>query len=649
VALLAFPLIVVIFGLVLGFAGISGSSVALHGEAAGGSGPLVGRARPIRFDEFYVRTPFVVRQAALGFPKSDEVGVGRHDMGVLAHLPVRGWQNALRPHEVPYQVFGLETAFALEWWLVQLILPAIGIYALALACRLRVVTAALVALIFVFSPAMQWLTATGLGEIVGYGCLAAALLVFAARMRTWWARIGLAVVAGWLGACFFAVIYPPWQIPIALVAGSAAAATIARDLDPRAPGRALLHAVLPVCVVAAAVGGLLVLAFVGAHRDAFSAISNSAYPGRRRRSGGAGSFRLLFDAPFDAIQSLNPRVVLAVNGNNQSEASGGLVTLFAVGAALLADPVRAFRGAWRERVAVVALLGFSAVLLAWCLLPIPAAAGRVLLLDFVPSYRLMPPLALASALALGLYTAARARWRPRLRWWSPLVGTAVFAAGTVWAAATYSIDGHIASWQLIALGVAFTLGVALTLWWGNVGLVVLVVLLGLAAVTVNPLQHGLGPLLDSPGAQLGRALRDRPHTGAVVFFANDPRGDIRALSAMTSSGVRDPSALDLYPVPRAWRRLDSDRSDTRNWNRYANALWGVAPEGSPPRVFLNTKDSVIVMVDPCKGSLGRLGVRTVVSFVPLDRWCLVPQDVVPNGMGSLFVYRIDRSRPHPAP
>jgi hypothetical protein len=638
----------VLFGLILGIADVNGSSVALHGETAGLAGPIVGRARPIRFDEFYVRTPFVVRQAELGYPKESAVGVGTHDMGVLGNLPTRGWQNVLRPHQVPYLVVGVERAFALEWWTVQLVLPALGVYALALACRLRVLTAALVALVFVFSPAMQWWTATGLGQLVGYGCLAAATLVFAARATRWWARLGLGAVSGWLGACFLAVLYLPWLVPIGLVVGAVGGAAIVGDLDRTRPGRALLvDAGLPVAV-AALVGGVLVLAYVGAHHDAITLINHSVYPGQRRRRGGEGTVSLLFSTPFDAIQSLNARVDLTVNGKNQSEASGGLFTLLAVAAALIADPVRTFRGSWRDRVVLGALLVVSAGLLAWYVLPVPAVVGGFALLDRVPSYRLLPPLALASALALGLFTAARTQWRPPVRWWSALAGAAVFAGCTAWAATRFSIGGHVATWQLAALTMSFVLAVGLTLWRGTLGLVVLVVLLGFGAIVVNPLQRGLGPLLDSPAAQLGRVLRDRRGTGAVVFLANDPRGDIRALSAMTSSGVDDTSALNLYPRPAAWQRLDTDGSDEHNWNRYANALWGVAPEGSEPRVFRNTRDSIIVMVDPCEGSISRLGVRTVVSFVPLDRWCLEQTDAVPNGPGRLFVYRIDLSRPRPA-
>jgi hypothetical protein len=645
---LGFPLAVVLIGVTLGLAGISGSSISLYGDGSSNHQPIVGRARPVRFDEYYVRTPLVVRQSELGFPRRSALGVGTHDMGVLANQPISGWENVLRPQLVPYQIFGVDQAFALEWWLVQLILPALGVYALLLAARLRVATAALSALVFVFSPAMQWWTATGLGQLVGYGGLAAAALVFATRWRRPIVRYGAALAAGWLLACFLAVLYLPWLVTIALIVGAVGVAAIAHDLFDRGrPGRALLVEVAPVVAVAAVVGGVLFLAFLRAHREAIALINHSVYPGDRHEHGGGGTARLLFNAPFDAIQSLNARAVLPVNGVNQSEASGGVFTLLAVAAALAADPVRAFLGSWRDRIVLWALLAISAVLVVWYFVAVPAWIGQFLLLDKVPTNRLLPPLALASTLALGLFTAARTNWKPKLRARAAIAGTAIFGVCTAWAAIKYSIDGHIAPWQLVALTSLFVCGVGLTLWRGTLGLVVLVVLLGFSAVVVNPLQRGLEPLTESAGAKLGQTLRERPGTGSVVFFANDPGGDIKPQSALTSSGVANMSAVNLYPVRRAWRELDRDGGDEHAWNRYATALWGVAPEGDEPRVFRNTEDSVIVMVDPCEGTLQRIGVHTVVSFVRLDRFCLQQTDRIRDGARSLWVYRIDPTRPRP--
>jgi hypothetical protein len=128
-----------------------------------GAEPALGRTQAIRYDEHQVRTPLVVRQAELGFPARSQVGVGAHDMGLLANLPVADRTALVRPHQVQYRVLGVDQAFALEWWLTQLALPAVGIYALLLACRTRIVVAALAGIAVACTPAMQWWTSTDPG------------------------------------------------------------------------------------------------------------------------------------------------------------------------------------------------------------------------------------------------------------------------------------------------------------------------------------------------------------------------------------------------------------------------------------------------------------------------------------------------------
>jgi hypothetical protein len=642
----AFPAALMLVTLVLGLAGISGSSVARHDP---GAEPAVGRTRAIRYDELQVRTPLVLRQAELGFPARSRVGVGAHDMGLLANLPVAGWPNLVRPHQIQYQVLGVDAAFALEWWLVQLALPAIGVYALLLACRAPVVVAALGGLAFACCPAMQWWTSTGLGTVVGYLGLAGAVALWGTRARSPAARVGLGAVAGWLGACGVLVLYVPWVLPVALIVGALVVATFLAEADRPRSARALAATVLPVAGAAALVAGVAVVAFLGAHAEALRAVADSVYPGQRRVGGGAGTLQLLLGAPFDPIAAWDPAAMPTINGVNQTESAGGVFLLAAVLAALAADARRALGRPWRARLPLGAVLVTGTGLVAWYLLPVPAALGRLVGFHLVPSYRLLPSIALASVLAVALYVEAHDRWRPPLRARSALVGTAVFALATTWAASEFTIDGRsAATLTLVALAVASVVSVAATLARGAPGLVVLVVVTAIGAALVNPLQHGLGPLRDHPAARLGRELRDRPGTGAVVVLANDPAGDISPIAAMTASGADHLSGVNLYPNVDAWRVLDPTGADRTAWDRYSNALWGVAPEEAAPRVFLDSEDTVIVMVDPCDPILAGLDVRTVVSAVPLDRWCLVRTDRVGRGAATLFAYRVDRSQPRTA-
>jgi hypothetical protein len=636
---LLFPLGLVLLVLVLGGLKLSGSSASLY--AGPESGPVAGRARNLRTDEWWVRTPLVVRQVQLGLPDRDQLGVGGHDMGVVSDLPTRGLGGVLfRPHTAPYHVLGIERAFALEWWTMFLALPALGLYALGLAIGMRVLTAALISMLVVLSPFVQWWTGSWTGTSIGYSCLAGAALIAATRARSLYARIALGVAAGWLAACFVIVLYPPTIIPMTLVVGAAVLAVIARSLPPREQRSVWWLRLGVILLIACVTAGVIIGAFYLAHRGALAALAGTVYPGRRRSSGGAPEIATLFGAPFDLVESTRSAVLVAVNGLNQSEASAGLFAVFAVAAAVFADPARFLKQRWRNRGVLLAILAASAVVLAWYLFAIPQGVGRILLFDRVRPERTLLTLAVASALALGVFVDAQRRTGVRPSGRSIAAGTAAFAVPTVWAGLRLEVDGVLAPrWQVMLLAAAFTAGVALALRGSRLGLWLLVGLFAVSAAMVNPLQGGLTPLVESPSAQLGRELRARPGTGAVLNFWG---GDLPARGGLTASGVDLVSGVNLYPNRTAWRILDPHDSQRQAWDRYSNAVWSFGPSGSKPQID-GHEDTVHVTVDPCDPRLAKLGVRTIVSIEPLAYPCLLETDRRPGENGkTLYAYRIDR-------
>lgn len=639
---LRFPLLVMVAVVVLGSLELSGSSASLYAEPGRDPDLVAGRARAPRTDEWWVRTPLLARQKTLGFPVHDEIGVGEHDMGVLSDLPARGWQVLARPHTFPYHVFGFERAFAFEWWITFLALPALGLYALALQLGLRALTAALISMLVVLCPFVQWWTASWTGTSIGYACAAGAALIAATRARSTYSRIGLAAVSGWSAACLVIVLYPPTVIPMALVAGVATVAAIAASFPPADRRREWCVRLALVLGVACVVGAALVVAFFAVHSTGIEAVSDTVYPGRRRTPAGTGDLRRLFGAPFDLIESTRSARELTVNGVNQSEASAGLFTLFAVAAAsVLTRGIVQWRY-WRSRAVLVGVLGISAVLLAWYLVPLPDVVGRITRFDRLRPNRLLMAFAVASALALGLFLDAQHRSRKRLRPLPLAAGTAAFAVPTVWAGLGLRIDGELAPlWQVLLLAAVGTVGVGLALQGTRLGLWVLVGLFAVSAATVNPLQHGLDTLFDHPAARLGRELRARPDTGAVLNFWG---GEITVRGGLTASGVDLVSGVNFYPNKAAWRVLDPDDSMRQAWDRYNNAIWSAGPPGSKPQI-IGSEDTVLVTVDPCDPRLSRLGVGTIVAFEQMSLPCLIETDRVDSGhRPTLYAYRIDRSR-----
>ena len=633
---LRFPLLVVLAVVVLGSLALSGSSAALH-SPSGDVGLVAGRARSLRSDEWGVRTPLVARQAALGFPEHDDIGVGNHDMAVVSDVPTGGWEVLVRPHTFPYHVLGIERAFAFEWWINFLALPALGVYALGLALGLRPLTATLIGLIVALSPFVQWWTGSWTGTI-GYGCLAGAALIAATKARSAWSRVGLAAGAGWLGSCLVVVLYPSTVIPMALLVAVVVVAAIARSIPPRGRRQNWWRGLFIVGSVACVVGGLLLGAFLLAHRETLDIVANTVYPGRRRHAGGGGNLYVLFGAPFDLVESTQSAGSVLVNGFNQSEASASLFTILAVGAAVVTDRNRHPLKPWRSRVVLVGILAASLVMLAWYALPIPESVGHFFLFDRVRPDRLLLPLAAASALALGLFFEEQRRTKRKIHPVALCIGTAMFAIPTLWAGFRLRINGEIPPrWQVLLLATAATVGVALALRGARVGLWLLVGLFAATAAAINPLQHGLAALVDGPAAQLGRELRARPGAGAVLDMGVTARG------GLTASGVKLVSGVNLYPNAKAWRILDPNDSERQAWDSYNNAVWNPGPAGSTPQIQ-GTGDTVSVTVDPCDARLRKLGVGTIVSVQPLPLPCLVATDRVAGDNGlTVYAYRIVRS------
>lgn len=636
-----FPLLVALLVVVLGSLELSGSSASFYAEGAGEGGVLVGQARRDRTDEWWVRTPLLVREKTLGFPAEDEIGVGKHDMAVLSDIPTSAWHVIVRPHTFPYYVFGIERAFAFEWWIIFFALPALGLYALALQLRLRPLTSALVALLVVLCPFVQWWTGTWTGTSIGYACLAGAALIASVRAQSLASRIVLAVLAGWSGACLAIVLYPPTVFSMALLAGVATVAAIASSFPSRGRRREWSLRLVLVLGVASVVGGAILGAFFVAHRGAIEAVNDSLYPGQRRNSAGIGELRVLFGAPFDLIESTRATHSLTVNGLNQSEASAGLFTVFAVATAVVADRVRTRRRPSRADLILLSLLGLSAALLAWYALPIPDMVGRLTLFDRVRGDRLLMAFAVLSAIVLGAFLDAQRRSRRTSRILPVAAGTVAFAVPTIWAGFALRIDGEPAPrWQVLLLAALFTAGVGFALWGARLGLWLLVGLFALSAATINPLQHGLDALLHHPATELGRKLRTRSGAGAVLEFWGR---DITARGGLTASGVDLVSGVNMYPNKAAWRVLDPSGSQREQWDRYNNAVWSPAPSGSDPQI-IGSGDTVAVSVDPCDPRLARLGVGTVVSIEQLDYTCLIETDrVAAPGHPTLYAYRIDRS------
>lgn len=627
---LVLPVAVLLAVLVAAAAGINGSSVALLAE--GGTTRTVGEVRSVRSDEWRGRTPLVVRQSREGFPTVTDLGMGRHDTGVLSDLPVRAAPVVLRPHHLPYLAVDLERAFAFEWWF-EVVGPLLGLYALMFVLTRDRLVAALTGLVAALAPVFGWWSTAGAGLMVLYGALAVSAFVVALRV-VGWRRYLAATGAGWLAACGATLLYLPWLVPLGLILGAVALGEIVGVFQSR-PAREALTALAPIAIVTGVVAGAGSALFLLAHGEALRAISGSVYPGHRISRGGEARLEQLLTAPFDVLATgRGAREVAAVN---QSEAASGLMLGLPV---VLAGG--AFGGFRARTPAARALTAVSIVLVAlgcWALLPVPTGLGRVLLLTSVPGKRMAMPLAVGGALAAGLY-AHRARhevaFRPR--WWRAGCAGAAFAALTAYAAHGFTVDGDRVG-PLVATAVAALVGVlAVATLRGRVvvGLGGACLVLAVSSVTINPLQRGLDPITRAPLLAQIDAVRVSHTSGRWVSTPGDEPG----FAILAASGAAAASGTSWYADAPRWRRLDPSPAAERVWNRFAYVSVFIEDRTTGPVLRVGTTEDVVeVHLGSCDPALQRLGIRYLIATGPQGAACLRLL-AEPGRPGERYLYEI---------
>ncbi|MFM7270668.1 MAG: hypothetical protein ACKO2C_03400 [Actinomycetes bacterium] len=629
-SVLLVPVVVLAVVSVLALLRVNGSSVALLDE--GRPTDTVGSVRSVRSDEWRGRTPLVVRQSRTGFPATTDLGMGRHDTGVLSDLPVWAAPTVLRPHHLVYFVVGVDRAFAFEWWL-EVVGPLLGLYGLVVVITGDRLVATLTGLVVALAPVFGWWSTAGAGFMVLYGALAAAAFVVALRTDGW-RRPVAAMAAGWSAACFATLLYLPWLVPLALVFGAVALGE-AFGLIQAQGARGASRVLVPTALLAGVVGGAGAALFLAAHRDALEAISASVYPGRRVSTGGESRLVQLLSAPLGLLT--NGRRTVEVAGVNQSEAASGLMLGLPV--VLAGGAFGGFRVRTPVARALTAVSLVFVVLACWAVLPVPTGVGRLLLLTSVPGKRMAMPLAVAGALAAGLY-AHRARSEPGFRpsWWRVAIAAGVFAGLTSFAVHGFTVDGQRLD-PVLAVGAAVLVGVlAALVLRGQVllGLGGACVLLAVSSATINPLQRRLDPITRSPLLAQIDAVRSTDPDGRWVSTP----GDEPAFAILAASGAPAASGTSWYADAARWRRVDPDPRLERVWNRFAYVYVFVEDRTTGPRLRIGrTEDVVEVRLGSCDPAFGRVRIRYLIATGPQGAPCL-RQLAVPTRPGERYLYEV---------
>lgn len=617
---------VLLLALVMAAAGVAGrlnfSSVAMWNAylpSAGAEDPtLIGTPRAIRADEWLVASPWMLSQAANGYPL-ENLAVGSQHSTLLTSMPVRHAVAVLQPEFWGFALFDVERAVSWHWMYKLFGLFVSSFLLLLLLTRGDGMVSALGAAWLCFSSFTQWWFSTNLPEMLTGLCLAVLgfLYVCTAERRVMRA---LGAVALLLGASSFAFqLYPPFQVPLAY-AGAALAVGVLASRGPRLQFRAFAAQRIALLAACGAIIACVAWLFLVDAQDTISTVVATAYPGRRFSVGGTVAWWTVFDGIFEAWRVGEDTFPWA---NSNASESSDFILLFplAVGAALFLE-----RRLLRDPL-VLALGAFCILLAAWMVVPLPdgisSVLSRLTLLSFVPATRAPVALGVASILLVAvcvarMRTLSTGRASGRHIAFTVLAAIAVYQYGAV----LQGIDPGFFTGRRVLLGCLVAGLVAWALARGSrPALAAAAALAVIPGLMVNPVSRGLAPLLDKPA--LAAAVAADGGTGHRWLVV----GNFVIPQAFKAVGLEVFGGTSYAPDIAALEVLDPGRQHVGVWNRYAHIQVESASGIAAPAFTLVQPDMYRLQLDICSRPLDTLGIDRVAyagSAPGADLACLRP-------------------------
>jgi hypothetical protein len=501
-------------------ADLNGSSIGVFPEVLHHGAPaslLAGSPKPIRMDEWGYHTPFILYQSLR--PDRFAVAsspVGDHSVSLLASVPVAHISTLFRPQFWSFFFLPVDYAFAVYWQFKALFLLT-GIFTFFLLLTGSTFSSIVGALWYFFSGFTQWCYSWPfpIPEMVGLICF---VMVFACYLSVGRSGPALALISLAAAACainFGMCVYVPHLVPLIWLAVLfffawcvAKAPLIFRREQA---GLRLLCIALAIALVTFV--GIIV--YFDA-RSAIIGIANTVYPGKRVFSPPTNWL------PFFMTHFLNwteTEVHFPHQLQNICEGSGFLwlapVTFFCIARLRLSK---------FQKIALIALWSWSAMLLAWLLGAMPVKMGKFLGLTLTGGTRANAALGLANIAIVMLCVACLVRMpaldKPRTAPWG-LVGRVLGVLSVIFTLlvlTNYSM-GHFYSHREVWFASAITTILVILILEGRrilfacALLIPLVVAFGL----VNPIERGVDVFTSSDLYKLVHSNKQLLESEWIVF------------------------------------------------------------------------------------------------------------------------------------
>ena len=571
--------------------------------------------RSIRSDEWLVITPSALAQVnhEPPFPViNDHLGTDGQNMMIIGMtgVPVLHVSALARP--ATWGFFVLPLANALAWyWFFPLFSCLLALWALLnKMAPTRTSRNLTLSLLFCMAPyATGWSYWPLYTTFFGVGALWA---IFSMLQTTTTVRIWLlSVLLGLLAAGFALVLYPPWQIPLALLC---VLLLLGWCVDHRPkPAQTLLPALLLSLAIAAALLGAWWLDA----RDAISTMQDTVYPGGRTALQG-GEFPLYWMTR--GYSNLDTLPHLGTSEINASEFGAYFflpIPLALLAWRLVSNPIG------RDRWTACACSVFTAWTLVFVIFGVPLWLSKAVLWHFVPSHRVDLALALGCTVLLALVppgTSTHDKTRELLRFLA--LTSAAISAGLV-SVALLALPGVLyPSLSPVFLTTMIVAGFVMAYWLsqGQISTALSFNLLFylLAVVSFNPIARGPGQIQLHPAVRpfLQSALPGKSISWKRVLTVGTDDA-MRASMSLASAGVPIVNGVFYYPQFSLWANMHLPKADIPVVNRYQHLFFTLGKVEPPSTYRVSTRselsDTVFVTIDAARFDFKATGAQVVLA------------------------------------
>ena len=592
---------------------------------------ILGKARPVRIDEWMVVTPLMLSQAKQipGFPLHNE-SVGAANIPLLFNLPVRGLSAFFRPQYWGFFIFDFETAFSLYWNL-----KTIGLF-LSFFLLLLLLTAnnfwlsIFGSLWLLYSAFMQWWLSTPamLPEMITALIFSGVsiLYMFFAERRVF---ILLAVPVFIVSTLnFLLCAYPPFQVPLFYLMVTVMVGFCYERWQGNDSRR--FASLRVTSLIASLLGtGMIIFFLFPELKSILSIMQNTEYPGSRISAGGALGLERVLSGLYGFFLKENnfPKI-----WGNICEASNFII----ISPVLLLPFIFNLKNWLKKERLLTILLIYQGLLCFWIARGSSLWISKLTLFSMVTELRALVGLGIAIILSIILFFS-KPQYRPKWNFIQKFIfGLIVFFLAVLhgfWL--NYQTNGFFYGYQIIGAGF-LSAGLAYTLLTQRkIPFFIMLGVLLIPNAGINPLARGLSPLMKQDLAYFMEGLDIKARSAEWMVF-----GDCRIANFLASTGVAVFNGTKAAPELSRMSILYPTGRYQKIYNRYAAISCSANSRPDEIKFTLNHNDFYTLSIHPCNPKLAQAGIDYIVfTYKPSDPEVLCLEPLADKPVNGLYIYK----------